>query len=149
MTRPGIEPRSPGPLVNTLTIMPMSGLLAEWVESLTIVWETWFQSQVMSYQRLYKWYLILPCLILSNIKYASRVKWSNSGKGVAPSPTPWCCSYLKGNLSVTLDYGRQLYFITHKRKLFFFLYWYPYPTFQKILNNWIYRHLHCNSRKFT
>ena len=25
MTRPGIEPRSPGPLVNTLTIMPMSG----------------------------------------------------------------------------------------------------------------------------
>ena len=24
MTRPGIEPRSPGPLVNTLTIMPMS-----------------------------------------------------------------------------------------------------------------------------
>ena len=26
MTRPGIEPRSPGPLVSTLTIMPMSGL---------------------------------------------------------------------------------------------------------------------------
>ena len=25
MSRPGIEPRSPGPLVNTLTIMPMSG----------------------------------------------------------------------------------------------------------------------------
>ena len=25
MTRPGIEPRSPGPLANTLTIMPMSG----------------------------------------------------------------------------------------------------------------------------
>ena len=20
-------------------------------------------------------------------------KWSNSGKGVAPSPTPWCSSY--------------------------------------------------------
>ena len=26
MTRPGIEPRFPGPLVNTLTIMPMSGV---------------------------------------------------------------------------------------------------------------------------
>ena len=27
MTRPGIEPRSPGPLANTLTPRPMSGLL--------------------------------------------------------------------------------------------------------------------------
>ena len=26
---------------------------------------------------------------LSNIRYVSRVKWSNPGKGVAPSPTPW------------------------------------------------------------
>ena len=26
MTRPGIEPRSPGSLTNTLTIMPMDGL---------------------------------------------------------------------------------------------------------------------------
>ena len=23
------------------------------------------------------------------IRYGSRVKWSNPGKGVAPSPTPW------------------------------------------------------------
>ena len=34
-----------------------------------------------------KWYLIPPCLALSNIRYVSRVKWSNPGKGVAPSPT--------------------------------------------------------------
>ena len=34
------------------------------------------------------WYLIL-----SNIRYVSRVKWSNPGKGVVPSPTPWCSSY--------------------------------------------------------
>ena len=27
MTRPGIEPRSPGPLANTLTARPMSGNL--------------------------------------------------------------------------------------------------------------------------
>ena len=26
---------------------------------------------------------------------------------VAPSPTPWCSSYRKGSLWVTLDYGRQ------------------------------------------
>ena len=31
-------------------------------------------------------------------------------EGVAPSPTPWCSSYRKGSLQVTLDYGRQLYF---------------------------------------
>ena len=28
------------------------------------------------------------------------------GNGVAPSPTPWCSSYRKGSLRVTLDYGR-------------------------------------------
>ena len=72
--------------------------------------ETWVQSQVESYQRLKKWYLMPPCLTLSIIRYGSRVKWSNPGKGVSPFPTPWCSSYQKGSLLVTLDYGRQLYF---------------------------------------
>ena len=40
-----------------------------------------------------KWYLIPPCLTLSNIRYVSRVKWSSPGKGVVPSPTPRCSSY--------------------------------------------------------
>ena len=71
--------------------------------------KTWVQSQVESYQRLKKWYLMPPCLTLSIIRYGSWVKWSNPGKGVAPSPTPWCSSYRKGNLRVTLDYSRQLY----------------------------------------
>ena len=35
----------------------------------------------------------------------SRVKWSNPGKGIAPSPTLRCSSYWKGNLRVALDYG--------------------------------------------
>ena len=74
--------------------------------------ETWVQSQVESYQRLKKWYLMPPCLTLSIIRYGSRVKWSNPGKGVAPFPTPWCSSYRKGSLRVTLDYGRQLYLLT-------------------------------------
>ena len=56
-----------------------------------------------------KWYLMLPCLTLRNIRYVSRVKWSNPGKGVAPSSTPWCHSYRKRSLLVSLDYGRQLY----------------------------------------
>ena len=57
--------------------------------------ETWVQSQVESYQRLKKWYLMPPCLTHSIIRYGSRVKWSNPGKGVAPSPTPWCSKLSK------------------------------------------------------
>ena len=37
--------------------------------------------------------LMLPCLTLSHIRYVSRVKWSNPGKGVAPSWTPRYRSY--------------------------------------------------------
>ena len=44
-------------------------------------------------QRLLKWYLIPPCLTLSNMRYVSRIKWSNPGKEVVPSPTPRCSSY--------------------------------------------------------
>ena len=43
-------------------------------KSSPIAWETWVQSQVESYQRLKKWYLMLPCLALSIIRYGSRVK---------------------------------------------------------------------------
>ena len=32
-----------------------------------------------------KWYLIPLCLILSTIRYVSRIEWSNPGKGVVPS----------------------------------------------------------------
>ena len=81
-----------------------------WVECSPMIRETLVQSQVASYQRLKKWDLIPPCLTLNNIRYASRVKWSNPEKGVAPSPTPRCSSYWKGSLLVALDYGRQLYF---------------------------------------
>ena len=56
-----------------------------------------------------KWYFVPPCLTLSIIKYGSRVKWSNPGKGVAPFPTPWCSSYRKGSLWVTLDYDWLLF----------------------------------------
>ena len=73
-----------------------------------MVREIGFQSQVASYQRLLKWYLIPLWLTLSDI----RVKWSNSGKGVAVFPTPWCSSYWKGSLLLanftTLLTNRQL-----------------------------------------
>ena len=72
--------------------------MAEWVECSPMVWETGVQSQVKSYQKLKKWYLMPPCLTPSIIRYGSRVKWSNQGKGVAPSTTPWCNSYWKGTV---------------------------------------------------
>ena len=60
-----------------------------------------------------KWYLIPPCLAHSDIRYVSRVKWSNPWKGVAPFPTPRCSSYWKRGLLVALDYGCQLLFIKY------------------------------------
>ena len=86
--------------------------LAQRLECSPMARETWVQSQVESYQRLKKWYLMPPCLALSIIRYGSRVKWSNPGKGVSPFPPPWCSSYRKGSLRVTLDYGHQLYLRT-------------------------------------
>ena len=50
------------------------------VECSPMARETWVQSQVASYQRLKKWYLMPPCLTLSIVRYGSRVKWSNPGK---------------------------------------------------------------------
>ena len=89
----------------------ITGSLAKWVECSPMVRETCVHFQVHSSQRLLKWYLIHPWLTLSNIRYVSRVKRSNPGKGIAPSPTPRCSSYWKGSLLVALDYGRQLYLL--------------------------------------
>ena len=47
--------------------------------------------------------MVLDASLLNTQPYKVRVKWSNPGKGVAPAPTPWCSSYRKGNLRVTLD----------------------------------------------
>ena len=70
-------------------------------------------TQVASYQRREKWYLIPPCLKLSNIRYVSRVKWSYPGKGAAPSPTPRCSNYWKGSLLVVLN-KRETTLLTYK-----------------------------------
>ena len=86
----------------------MYRILAWWLEFSPMSRETWVQYQVESYQRLKKWYLMPLCLTLIILRYGSRVKWSNPGKGVASSPTPWCSSYRKGSFRVALDYSRQL-----------------------------------------
>ena len=73
-------------------------------------------------QRLKNWYLIPPCLTLSIIRYVSRVKWTNPGKGVAPSPIPRCCSYWKWSLQVTLNYSHQFYFNILQLQLYIYMY---------------------------
>ena len=60
--------------------------MIQWLECSPMARETWVQSQVESYQKLKKWYSMPPCLTLSIVRYGSRVKWSNPGKGVAPLP---------------------------------------------------------------
>ena len=49
--------------------------------------------------------MILGTSLINTQHYKVRikVKWSNPGKGVAPSSTPWCSSYRKRSLRVTLD----------------------------------------------
>ena len=48
---------------------------------------------------------VIPWLksLIGLLKLGAVSLWGN---GVAPSPTPWCSSYRKGSLRVTLDYGR-------------------------------------------
>ena len=58
--------------------------LAQGLECSPMARKTWVQSPVESYQRLKKWYLMLPCLALSIIGYGSRVKQSNPGKEQRP-----------------------------------------------------------------
>ena len=49
--------------------------------------------------------IVLGAALLGAQHYKVRIRCSNPGKGVAPSPTLWCSSYRKGSLRVTLDYG--------------------------------------------
>ena len=55
--------------------------------------------------------MVLDTTLLNTQHYKVRFKgkveqsWTHTN-GVAPSPTPWCSSYRKGSLRVTLDYGR-------------------------------------------
>ena len=85
----------------------VTGSLVKLVECSPIARETRVHSQVESYQ------MVLGTSLLNTQHYKVRikVKWSNWGKGVTPSPTPWCSSYRKESLRVTLVYGHQLYFI--------------------------------------
>ena len=47
--------------------------------------------------------MVLDAALLNTQHYKVRVKWSNPGKGVAPSPTPRCSSYWKRSLRIALN----------------------------------------------
>ena len=64
------------------TYINITSLSAWWVECSLMALETDVQSQVKSDQRHTRWYLILPCFIISITKYVSRVKWSSPERGV-------------------------------------------------------------------
>ena len=69
-----------------------------------MVRETWVQSQVESYQKTLKMVFDTSLLNTQQYRYVSSVKWSNPGKGVAPSPIPRYSSYWKWSLLVAFDY---------------------------------------------
>ena len=54
--------------------------------------------------------MVLDASLHNTQHYKVRIKGKveQSREGVAPSPTPWCSSYWKWSLRVTIDYGRQL-----------------------------------------
>ena len=47
--------------------------------------------------------MVLDATLLNTQHYKVRIKWSNPRNKIAPSPTPWCSSYWKGSLQVTLN----------------------------------------------
>ena len=116
MTRPGIEPRSPGPLAKMLAMLLK--YFKNTAKMLVILFN-WFIGLVGSVfangprdlgsipgrviPKIRKMVLDPSQLNTQHYKVRIKVKWSNPGKGVAPSPTPWCNSYRKGSLRVTLD----------------------------------------------
>ena len=76
------------------------------------------------------WYLL--CLTLSIIRYWSGVKWSNLGKRVVPSLTPWCSSYQKESLQVAFNYGHQLYLY-----IYIYVNCEAYSSFKRVSSNLI------------
>ena len=70
--------------------------------------------------------MIPLCLTLGNIRYVSRVKWSNPGKAVAPSATPQCSSYWKREHSG--DVALMWVCATLSHSLIFFFFYAGFPS---------------------
>ena len=68
--------------------------------------------------------MVLNATLLNTQYYKVRfkVKWSNPGKGVTPSPTPWCSSCRKVSPRVTLNYANFPFFIYIHIYILIFIY---------------------------
>ena len=77
--------------------------------------------------------MVLDSSLLNTQHYKVRIKGKveQYREGVAPSLTPWCSSYRKRSLRVTLDYGRQLYFTY----IYIYIYIYIYPV--SVQRQWV------------
>ena len=87
---------------------------AWWLECLPMVWETWVQSQVESYQRLKKKKMLLDASLLKTQHYKVQIKgkMEQSRERSCVLPTPWCSSYRKGELLGHLRLRSPTTFIT-------------------------------------
>ena len=63
--------------------------------------------------------MVLDASLLNTQHYKVWIKGKveQSWEGVAPSPTPWCSSYWKGSLQVTLDYGQLIYDTSYQQSV--------------------------------
>ena len=64
-----------------------------------MVRETGVQSQIESYQRLKKWFLMAPCST-QHYKLQIKSRWSNPQKGIGSSHTPLSPSTMVGSLNL-------------------------------------------------
>ena len=64
--------------------------------------------------------MVLDTSLLNTQHYKIRIKGKveQSWERSSAFPTPWCSSFRKGSLRVTLDYGRQLYLYINLHRLF-------------------------------
>ena len=63
--------------------------------------------------------ILLNASLCNTQHYKARIKgkWSNPGKGVAPSSSPRYSTYCKGSLQVALDYGRPTYMYVYAEEV--------------------------------
>ena len=84
--------------------------LAYWVECLPMARRLGFNPR-LSHTKDSKMVLDTSLLNTQHYKVQIKGKWSNPGKGVAPSPTPWCNSYWKASLWVAFNYSQPTLYI--------------------------------------
>ena len=70
--------------------------------------------------------MVLVASLLNTQHYKIQDEWSNSGKGIASSPTPLCGSYSKESLQVVPNYGQSTYIY-----IYIYIYIYVWDTYDK------------------